>query len=152
MPVRAHPWYSAPVPCAWRECESGWRVGGWWGHWCTSWSLFSSPPKNNNNNNKNNSLSLLLMRFLFVFAKWSGILLSYLNETEVVAVTVRLIYDHFVFCWAYYYNIYIVSLLMLLSMCVWLRMFSTPCLIPCTFYLTRGNKDIVIDWLKAPPT
>ena len=63
---------------------------------------------------------MLSLRFLFAFAKWSGILLSYLNETEVVAVTVRLIYDHFVFCRAYYYSIYNVSLLLLLSVCVWL--------------------------------
>ena len=37
---------------------------------------------------------------------------------------------------------------MLLWMCVWLWMLATPCLIPCVciFYLTRGNKDWLIDW------
>ena len=49
--------------------------------------------------------------------------------------------------------IYIVNLLMLLWMCVWLQMLSTPCLIPCAciFYLTCGNKGILIDWLIKVP-
>ena len=56
----------------------------------------------------------MLSLFLFAFAKWSGILLSYLNENEVVTVTVRLIYyEYFVFCRACCYRIYIVSLLTL---------------------------------------
>ena len=43
---------------------------------------------------------------------------------------------------------------MLSWMCVWLWMLSTPCLIPCAciFYMTHGNKDILMDWLSQSPT
>ena len=81
--------------------------------------------------------------FTLFFLKWN---MKWLTQQ---AVTVRLIYECFVVCRSCYYSIYIVNLLMLLWTCVWLWTLSTPYLIPraWTLYLTRGNKDILTDWL-----
>ena len=67
---------------------------------------------------------------------------------------------YFVVSWFYYYSIYSVNLLMLLWMCVWLWMLSTPYLFLCACiymhvhqhifiatcqvkHLTPGNKDVL---------
>ena len=101
----------------------------------------------------NPSLSLLLMLslLLFAFESWPGISTLKWNMKWLPqqAVTVRLIYECFVVCRSCYYSIYIVNLLMLLWTCVWLWTLSTPYLNPRAWilYLTRGNKDTVINWL-----
>ena len=58
-----------------------------------------------------------------------------------------LIYKHFMLHPAYYYSMYTDNLLMLLWVCVWLQILSSPCLNPyvCIFYFTIEYKDI--DWL-----
>ena len=63
----------------------------------------------------------------------------------------RLIREYFTVCRSYYYSsiIYTVNPLTLSWMCIWSWMLSTPRLIPraCTLYFTRGNTEILMDWL-----